>query len=253
MKLVVAVALVLAAAAAVSSAARVDVVAGSFTDMEGTPLSGFTLLHEETQRQYTLDARGRLSLDLPVGSNVTLTVLKQKGYTETQSATVTVPRNGLFGLYNEMVLQVPSDFVYDVFNLVVPGKRNFSQCQVVATVCNYRKTYTDLPQGWPGVVARITPALNEYTFYFGTWGPFSNDTNPLPNNLTSTSWDGGVLFSNVQNMTENQDFVVSAHFGATPFSRARVRCIKPGRLINAAPNQGPRAQAPIKGRRPAFP
>lgn len=226
------------------NAAPVDIYAGDFIDLSGKPLAGYTVTLEETQQQYTLDSTGRLSLDLPVGFNCTFTVHGGKDYRDTQSATATVPAQGFTGRFNEIVLQVPDAATYDLLNLVVPHKRNFSQCQVVVTACNYQKSWYDCPQGFPGVVATLHPPLNEDTFYFGTWGFISNKTNPLPNKLTSSSWDGGVFFINIP-MDTVKDFVVTAEYGDAPFSATRIKCLVPGRLINAAPNQGPRAQAPL--------
>jgi len=227
-----------------SSAVPVEIYAGDFIDLTGKPLAGHTIIHEETQKQYTLNATGQVTLDFPVGTNITLTVLGGKHYKDTQTATVTVPPQGFIGKFNEIVLQTPDIPTYDLLNLVVPHTRNFSQCQVVVTVCNYQKSWYNCPQGFPGVKAALNPPYNEYTFFFGTWGKLSNKTNPLPNKLTGTSWDGGVFFQNIP-MDFVQDFTVHASFGNVPFSETRIKCLVPGRLINAAPNQGPRAQAPL--------
>jgi len=227
-----------------SQPAPVDVYAGDFMDIENKPLAGFTVLYEETQTNYTLDDKGYLHLDLPVGTNCTFTLLEQKNYAETQTGTATVPTEGFSGRFNEIVLQVPNKETYALLDLVLPHKRNFSQCQVVVTVCNFQKSFYNCPQGFPGVKASISPPLNQFLYFFGTWGFLSNITNPLPNDLTSTSWDGGVFFMNVD-MDVTHEFVVSAEFGDVPFTKTRIKCLKRGRLVNAAPNQGPRAQKPL--------
>jgi hypothetical protein len=245
---IIAMIILLASQSSVLSA-PVDVYAGDFIDLEGHPLKGFTVLYEETQTNYTTDDQGYLHLDLPVGVNCTFTLLGQKDYAETQTATAVVPPQGFTGKFNEIVLQVPDTPTFDLLNLVVPHKRNFSQCQVVVTVTNYNKSWYNCPQGFPGVVAEINPPNNEYLYYFGTWGSLSNKTSPLPNKLTSLSWDGGVFFMNID-MDWQTDYTITAHGGQNgvppvPFTPTIVKCLKRGRLINAAPNQGPRAQAPL--------
>lgn len=227
------------------TAAPVDIYAGDFIDLWSKPLAGYTVLFEENGTSYTLDSRGRLSLDIPVGTNVTFTVVGDSKYLETQSATSTVPPQGLTGQMGEIILQVPDMITFDLLNIVVPHKHNLSQCQIVVTVCNYMKSANDCPQGFPGVRTFLNPPNNQDIFFFGTWGSLSNSTNPLPNKLTSTSWDGGVLFSNIP-FYPGQEFTVSAQYGNVPFTNTRLKCLRAGkRLINGAPNQGPRAQAPL--------
>lgn len=229
------------------SAAPVSLYAGSFTDFNGKPITFHPVRHEETGAIYKTDAKGFVRrIDLPVGSNVTFTLLSGSGFKETQTGTVTVPPGGFAEDSNMLILQAPSDVVFDVLNFVLPHKRNFSQCQIVTTVTNYGVTaFVGFPQGWPGVKAHLHPPLStEPTFYFGTWAPFSNDTNPLPNNLTSLSWDGGVYFMNV-NAPVGTEFLITASYGEIPFSTARAKCLQPGRLVNVAPNQGPKALSPI--------
>ena len=232
-------------AAVAVTAVPVDIYAGSFTDIAGTPLAGYQVRHEETGAMHVTDRHGYLHLDLPVGLNVTFTILESVSFVEVQTATQTVPPSGLVGAFNEIVFQVPGKIMYDVLNLVLPHKRNFSQCQVVATVCNYKKSWSNCPQGYPGVVASLWPPQQQYTYYFGVWGKLSNETNPLPNKLTATSWDGGVFFMNIPMDRGQTDYEITAAYGRAPFTRTYVKCLKPGRLINAAPNQGPRALMPL--------
>lgn len=232
-------------------AAPVSVYAGSFTSFIKTPIRRHPVRLEETGVMYHTDDSGYIrDLDLPVGMNATFTLQEGNGFKATQSGTVTVPASGLNTPSTLVALQVPSDIVFDLLNAVLPHKRNFSQCQLVTTCTNFGVTaFAGFPQGWQGVEVSLHPPLSTLpTYYFGTWGIFSNDTNPLPNNLTSLSWDGGVYFMNVD-APVGTEFVITAKYGSTPFSTARVKCLQPGRLVNAAPNQGPRALQPIQALR----
>eukprot|EP00041_Stephanoeca_diplocostata_P027790 m.771833 g.771833 ORF g.771833 m.771833 type:complete len:132 (+) comp23246_c0_seq1:516-911(+) len=104
-----------------------------------------------------------------------------------QSATSTVPQEGLTSRTSQIVLQVPMKITYDAIYEVSPGKKDSSKCSVVVTVCNVNKTINDKPQGLLGAKAFVHPPLETSTFYFGTW--FDNSTDPFPNNLNSSSWD----------------------------------------------------------------
>jgi len=112
------------------------------------------------------------------------------------------------------------------------------------TVCNYNKSIGDIPQGLPGASVSIEPkASSSLIYYFGTM--LSNITNPLPNNLNSTSWDGGVLLENIP-VNQNQLLTIRASKPGFEFSETLAACIWPGVFINGAPNQGPRVMNPSK-------
>ncbi|CUG88092.1 Hypothetical protein, putative [Bodo saltans] len=220
------------------TAEPVKVIALDFVGL--APLVGATMDWLETGASYITDADGVVMLDAPVGASVTINFSGNDKYHQTQSSTVEVPAGGLTTLYNQLVMQVPTHFLFDVFWTLSPGEhKNTSNCQVVVTVCDVNKTVYSHAQGLPGTVATLTPALESQTFYFGTWGKLSNDTNPLPNNLTSTSFDGGVLFENLAPNPDQWYEVTASHPGYS-FSSTRFRCLKAG-FVNAAPNQGPRA------------
>lgn len=224
--------------AGLANGAPVNIWVVDFSQLK--PLVGHKITILETGDNYTVDTDGYARLDLPVGTNITVLAHSYPWYQSTQSATVSVPPGGLATKMTEIVLQVPSSITYDLFQWVSPGKKDPTACQVVVTVCNVNKTIYDFPQGLPGAVASLRPAALTRTFYFGTWGRVSNDTNPFPNNLTSCSWDGGVLFENVK-VNPRVEYVVTAQRRGFRFSKTRIRCLRPGQFINAAPNQGPRA------------
>ena len=239
----------------VGATAPVEVYAGSFISIIKTPLTNHpvevyinTFNQSEAQLMST-DDQGWLRLAaVPVGAKIFFNLLDHNDFHQTMTAVAVVPPEGLVGLYNRVILQVPSHFIYDLFEFLVPGPVNKTKCQIVATITNLNRTYTNCPQGWPGVVATITPRVDDevHPFYFGTWGKYSNETNPLPNNLTSTSWDGGVIYRNVA-VNPSQDITLGATFQNFNFTTTTVRCLAPGMFVNAAPNQGPRALEPLNG------
>lgn len=151
-----------------------------------------------------------------------------------------MPTAGLTSKLDEVVLQMPSTLMFDAFWLTTPGKKDTTKCQLVVTVCNANKTVGDLPQGIPGAVVSLRPALSTETFYFGTM--LGNLTDPFPNHRNSTSWDGGVLLENLA-VNSSVLYTVSATLPPYTFSQTRVSCNWPDMFINGAPNQGPRIQS----------
>ena len=193
----------------------------------------------ETGEVFNTTSDGYLEIDIPVGQNVTFTSLDYNGFHATQTATVQVPDEGLNTLSTMMVLQVPSNWIYDLLEWLVPGKKKTTGfCQFVVTATDVDVTWADFPQGLEGTVATLDPPLSTNSYYFGTFGWFSNKTNPLPNDLTSCSWDGGVLFENVP--IRDEPYVVTAEREGYTFSETIMYCHNEG-LVNAAPNQGPKA------------
>lgn len=234
LRTIAAVALVLCAVTAVP----VKLVALDY--VSGHPLSNSQMQWLENGTTFITDSNGAVEFDAEVGVNITINFPGDATYHQTQSTTVIVPPEGLTTLLNQIVMQIPSHLLFDVFFLVVPGKKNDSACQVVVTVCNVNKTVYDHAQGLPGTVAVLDPPIESKTFYFGTWGKLSNATNPLPNNLTSTSFDGGVIFENIP-VNAEQWYVVSAYHEGYEFTQSYFRCTQEGLFINGAPNLGPRA------------
>lgn len=228
--------------ALLTNAEPVRVYAADLTDMKKKPLAGLPIAVLETAESFITDANGYLHLDYPKGQMLTFVSQTHGDYHELQSGTVIVPRGGLNTTETEVVLQVPTNFMFDLLLTLTNGKKDPTKCQVVVTVCNRGRTVYSFPQGIPGAVATISAdAASTHTYYFGTWGKLSNYTNPLPNDLTSTTWDGGVLFDNVA-VNATAVYTVSASLATTQehFTTSLVRCTSPGRAINAAPNQGPR-------------
>lgn len=231
-------ALLLAVSSLAVTAAPVKVIAADYIDMAKRLVNASVVWQEQGETFFT-DADGEITFDAPVGSNVTLFLAATAEYVAVQTPTATVRSADAFdGALGEIVLQVPTKLMFDIFWLVTPGKKDPTKCQVVVTVCNVNKTAFDPSQGLPGTVAHLNPANQAETFYFGTWGRFSNATNPLPNDLNSTSYDGGVMFTNIP-VDPSVWYVVTATYPGVQYSETVFRCTEAG-FINGAPNQGPR-------------
>jgi hypothetical protein len=233
-------ALVLACAilTASSCAEPVQVYVGDLVHMRN-PLAGYNISVLETGEIFTTDSNGELNLQYAQGTMLTFLFLRAGEYAEIQSGTVVVPAGGLATEQTQVVLQVPSTVVLEVLEAITNGRKDPRKCQVVVTVCNRNRTFDSFPQGIPGAMATLQPPNSTHTYYFGTWGALSNYTNPLPNDLTSTTWDGGVLFDNVEPAADVV-YTVSATLPGYVFSSSLIKCPIAGRVINAAPNQGPR-------------
>ena len=228
--------------------APVEVFAGNFIGMAKDPLAHHPVrVYIDTyddSKAVTMktDAGGFMQLSLAVGSKVFMTAYPGNNYHETTTAVATVPPEGLTGLYGRIVFQVPTDLIYALFSNLIGRKMPVNTCPVVVTITQYNTTYDVAPQGWEGVEATILPASaavgDARPYYFGMTP--SHGTDPLPNNRTTTSPDGGVVFPAIP-LNPDEDVIIGAKYKDYPFSTATVRCLRPGQFINAAPNQGPKA------------
>ncbi|KAJ9443502.1 hypothetical protein DIPPA_10834 [Diplonema papillatum] len=228
---------VLAAAAVLAEPVTVLVV--DFVDSAGKSMEGHPVLLLELNRTYAVGAGNRFTAEFSVGTNLTFRAETTLGHHETQGPTVTVPAGGLTGEHDMYVLQVPTRSVYDLFWEVTPGEKSKEKCIFVVTVCDGNKTVYDAQQGLPGSAVQLSPPDFSELFYFGVI-PGTNDTDPLPNGRTTTSYDGGVIVENVP-VDAAGEYVVTASHPQYTFTQSRLRCLKPGSFVNAAPNQGPRA------------
>ena len=93
-----------------SSAVSVDGHAQAFIGDER--IVGATVTWLETGLQTTTDAQGEFSFEnVTVGQNITV-VVEASGYHTTQSATVTIPPQGLHGAQAELAMQVPRTLTF---------------------------------------------------------------------------------------------------------------------------------------------
>lgn len=224
--------------ASLVDSAPVSGFARSFLSGEVIPDATITVL--ESGLTLKTDKDGRFGpFYHPIGQRLTLEISKS-GYVTTQSATVTVPKDGLIGPYDNITFQVPSTYVFYVLSKTVGANLDDNNCHVTATVTAYHKTMDDIPQGEKGAVVMLEPFTKQKAFYFDifTSGPLKGKTYPFPTGLTVTSDDGGVAFFNV--MPSEKPYRMIAVKAGVQFSDAEFTCQK-GKFINISPPRGPSA------------
>lgn len=226
---------------------------GALAAAEKAPVSGFarsfllgmklanadiTVL--ETGQKLKTDSLGHFGpFQYPIGKKLTLEFSKW-GYKSTQSATVTVPRDGLESPYDNITFQIPSIESYYLLSAIVGAKIDKNSCHLTATVTGYHKTMDEVPQGEEGVTVSLIPETHEIPFYFGiyTSGPLKNKTNPFAKGLRKTSEDGGVAYFNLP--PSDKPYTLVAHKNGMSFTNASFLCQK-GKFINISPPRGPMA------------
>lgn len=162
-------------------------------------------------------------------------------YKTTQTATVTIPPQGLTGKYAEMTFQVPRIVTYDLLKFIIKReehiKSNSNGCIAVTTVTAYKKTLKDDIQGEESAKLILTKngkVVKDFKpVYFGI---LLGKTDPFKTGLTSTSKDGGVLIYNLS--PSKQLYALTATKPGKTFSTAYFRCTKRA-FINLAPPHSP--------------
>lgn len=203
------------------------------------PVGNTKFICLETNESFVSDANGWAHLSFSVGMNVTFFFPGSLLLAATQGATVVVPAEGLTSNITWYVLQIPNKVVYEIMMLVSPGHKDPTKCIGMVTVTAWDKTVADCPQGIEGVTVSVNPPLQSMIFYPGVW--MGNRTDPFPNNLTSTSLDGGVA---IENLPVGKTYLVTASKPGYLFTSTVLWCQAPGTFVNGAPNQGPRANHP---------
>lgn len=200
------------------------------------PLANMKIILLETNETWTTDANGLFNGNFSVGAQLTFFAPETFLLHATQGATVVVPDEGLSTPFTRVVLQIPSKIAYALLTAVSPGKKDPTKCMGVVTVTAFNKTIFDDPQGLDGATVSVDPPLfDSPLFYFGI---VAGKTNPLPNNLVSTSLDGGVM---IRNLEVGHSYVVTAHKDGYNFTSCVLQCNTPGQFVNAPPNNGPMA------------
>lgn len=201
-------------------------------------LEGAQITILETGQTLSTRQDGRFGpIDWPIGKPITL-LFEMAGYHTTQSATVTVPEEGLNDKYHEITFQVPSNAMFDALHHIIGGEADPNMCHVAATVTAFHKTMDDCPQGEADAKLQLIPDMGLDPFYFGVFesGPLKDKTNPFKRGLTFTSPDGGVLLFNLP--PSDVPYRITANKEGRLFSVSEFTCIK-DRFINLSPPQGP--------------
>lgn len=240
----IAVSLINVAEARFVDSAPVSGFARSFLSGEVIPDATVTVL--ESGLSLKTDKNGRFGpFYHPIGQRITLE-LSKSGYVTTQSATVTVPMEGLTGPYDNITFQVPSTYVFYLLSKSVGAALDDDSCHVTATVTAFHKTMDDIPQGEKDTVVMLEPSIKQAPFYFDifTSGPLKGKTYPFPTGLAKTSDDGGVAFFNVP--PRDKPYHIVAMKEGVQFTDAEFMCEK-GKFINLSPPRGPSAlQSAVK-------
>src|SRR3989338_7616181 len=92
---------------------RVEGRAQAYVGDDGLSMAVITILELDVQIQANM--KGYFSFEVPVGQAVTLYV-EYDGYHATQTSAVVVPPGGLVGDQLALMLQVPQDWVWDLFS-----------------------------------------------------------------------------------------------------------------------------------------
>lgn len=219
--------------------APVSGFARSFLTYNTIPNAKITIL--ENGVQFNTDSDGRFGpFQYTVGKPITL-VLEKQGFHTTQSATITVPPEGLNDPLHEISFQVPSDFAFNLFRYALGVTLDENACQVTAAITAHHKTMADIPQGEADAKAVLTPDANVKPFYFGIFkrGPLKDKTNPLQHHLTASSLDGGVGYLNLP--PRDEPYTLTAVKAGVTFNEVKFIARK-GMFINISPPQGPMAQ-----------
>lgn len=202
------------------------------------PNATITIL--ETGEKYKTDANGNFGpIYYPIGKPITL-VFKKWGYKTTQSATMTVPKEGLQGPHENISFQVPSSLTFYLYSKIVGARFDENSCHVATTVTALNKTLNDERQGEMGATIKLIPTTNDKPFYFDIFktGFLKNYTNPFTRTLTQVSADGGAGFFNLP--PREQPYIMQAYKNGVKFTEVKFICRK-NAFINMSPPQGPKA------------
>ena len=191
-------------------------------------LTGATVaVAEEPSITTTVAADGSFQFDVPSGGPSSFS-LTQDGFHPTQSATIDVTTDGI----PMLGFQIPTEDAFDQLAGVARVTPNAKDCQFATTVSAFGTTpYGGDGLGSVGATVSIDP-------------PQSADSGPIyfayqagmiypDRTLTSTSMDGGAIYSNLA----VGEYTLDAAKAGTQFTSVNIRC-RAGVLVNAAPPLG---------------
>lgn len=198
--------------------------------LPGSPyglIDGATIsILEQPELTVESDAMGHYAIPgVPPGSEATF-VLEREGFPLARTKTFTIPA---VGPLERVTFQVPDDALFELLAGLLMIEVDPAACQIVSTVTRVGKSIYDAgAHGEAGATVTLEPAIpaEHGPVYFGA------DVIPDPE-LTETSEDGGVLYTNVPAGT----YVMRAHKDGVVFEEATMKC-DAGVLVNASPPYG---------------
>ncbi|MCC6872964.1 MAG: carboxypeptidase regulatory-like domain-containing protein [Sandaracinaceae bacterium] len=209
--------------AACSSTTTISGDAFAFNEgVDARVVGGTVRILELPGREATTDATGHFVFEgVPVGSDVTLE-LAHPEFTPIQTATHTVPAEGL----EQLTFQAVRPAVYDLLATILAITPDPERCHMVTTATRVgRSLYDPGAHGEAGVTVTVEPPPPVES------GPIYFNADVIPDRaLTMTSDDGGVVFVNVP----PGDYVWTAHKDGVRIREIRMRC-RAGLLVNASP------------------
>lgn len=174
----------------------------------------------------TTDAMGHWEFpELPAGAQATF-VFDKSGYPRVYTKTFTLPETGTV---ERVTFQVPDDATYGALALIVDIEPDPTTCQIASTVTRVGKSlYDEGAHGEAGATVTIEPSLP------AEHGPIYFNAQVIPQpDLTETSEDGGVLYTNVPPGT----YTMHASKDGVTFEDVVVTC-EPDVLVNPSPPHG---------------
>ncbi len=189
------------------------------------PVANVDITILETGETFKSDDNGKFIFNWPVGKSFTL-VAKSPGFRTIQTATFTVPVEGLSGPHHSIGIEMFDQPTFLFIALVMGKFIDESKCHVFTMISGYNKTLDDLPQGEPDSTIVLTPTTSEQPYYLDIFknGPFKNNINPFTKGLTKTSEAGDVVFANLE--PSDIPYTVTASKAGVIFSEAKFICRK---------------------------
>lgn len=198
--------------------------------LPGTPyglIDGATIsILEQPDQAAQTDAMGHYVFPaVPGGSEATL-VIEAEGFPLARTKTFTIPDSGTL---ERVTFQVPDDTLFAALASLLTIEVDPAACQIVSTVTRVGKSIYDAgAHGEAGATVTLEPAIP------AEHGPVYFGADVIPDrDLTETSEDGGVLYTNVPVGT----YVMRAHKDGVVFEEATMKC-EAGVLVNASPPYG---------------
>ncbi len=181
---------------------------------------------EQPELSTTSDAMGHFEFPaLPAGATATFTIAAE-GFPPARTKTFTLPEQGPL---ERVTFQVPDDATFAALATIVDIEPDPATCQLASTVTRVGKSLYDAgAHGEAGATVTIDPALPP------EHGPIYFNAQVIPQkDLTETSEDGGILYTNVPPGT----YVLRASKAGVEFEDVTIRC-DAGVLVNPSPPHG---------------
>jgi hypothetical protein len=163
--------------------------------------------------------------DLPAGAQATF-VFEKAGFPRLYTKTFTLPDSGMI---ERVTFQVPDNATYAALAAIVGIDPDPTTCQIASTVTRVGKSlYDEGAHGEAGATVAIDPALP------AEHGPIYFNAQVIPDaDLTETSEDGGILYTNVPACV----YTIRASKDGVMFEEVVITC-DPDVLVNPSPPHG---------------